>query len=218
MTTPTHGPPRRVYEDPCGLARALDAVEKRWSLLIVRELLFGPKRFSDLHRGLPTLSRNVLSHRLRDLERVGVLTRHGPHYDLTDLGCELEPTILALARWGCRLPITTDADLSPEALALALKTMFDPTAAHGLRAHYALHLGTSHFHLTITDRRLHLTRTDPAHPPAPTPDATLTTTPGVLQYLIFGDGDLDDALTRDLLTIDGDPHAAARLLTLFTTY
>src|SRR5688572_32862025 len=99
----------RRYGDACGMPRALDRVGERWALLIVRELLLGPKRFTDLRAGLPNASPNVLSQRLRELEAHGVLRRRrlGPParawvYELTDWGQELEPLIVQLGRWGSR--------------------------------------------------------------------------------------------------------------------
>src|SRR6185437_13510559 len=101
----------RSYDDPCGLARALDLVGERWALLVVRELLLGPKRFADLRRGLPGLSQNVLAQRLRELEEGGVVTRRRLEppastwaYDLTERGRALEPALVALSTWGSRTP------------------------------------------------------------------------------------------------------------------
>src|SRR3982751_952232 len=94
----------RSYEDPCGIARALDRVGERWALLVVRELMLGPKRFTDLKRGLPTASPNVLSQRLDELEAEGLVARTqlpAPHggfvYELTERGRGLEPVLIALA-------------------------------------------------------------------------------------------------------------------------
>src|SRR5262249_29102328 len=126
----------RGYHDPCGIARALDVIGDRWALLVVRELVFGPKRFVQLRAGLRTVSPNVLSERLRDLEAAGVVRRDelAPPasvtvYDLTERGRALEPVLLELGRWGSQEPITTSRELTPDALLVALKTAFDPTAA-----------------------------------------------------------------------------------------
>src|SRR6187401_1310870 len=102
---------KRTYGDRCGVARALDLVGERWALLVVRELLLGPKRFTDLRAGLPGLSPDVLSQRLRELEQAGILARRtlpppaaSQVYELTDRGHELRPVVLALGRWGSRAP------------------------------------------------------------------------------------------------------------------
>src|ERR1700736_2037552 len=113
----------RSYGDPCGLARALDLVGERWSLLVVRELLFGPKRFTDLRAGVPGASPNVLAQRLRELEQAGVV-RHrklAPPagvavYELTERGHALESAIIHLARWGSSTPPMRGAELSLDAL------------------------------------------------------------------------------------------------------
>src|SRR3569833_2939798 len=139
---------KRHYDDPCGVARALSAVGERWALLVVRELLLGPKRFSDLSRGLADMSQNVLSQRLRELDASGVVRRRrrGPPvsasgYELTERGQELEPVLLALARWGSRLPLGSDAELSTDGLMLALRTTFDPALVTGAAGADLLELG-----------------------------------------------------------------------------
>ena len=128
--------PTRRYDDPCGIARALDVVGDRWALLVVRELIFGPKRFSQLRDGLNGVSPNVLSQRLRDLEDGGIVRRVAldrpaavPVYELTPRGLALEPILLELGRWGSREPLAAAGQLSASAVLLALKTVFDPAAA-----------------------------------------------------------------------------------------
>jgi DNA-binding HxlR family transcriptional regulator len=126
----------RQYDDPCGIARALDVIGDRWALLVVRELIFGPKRFAQLRSGLHSVSPNVLSQRLRDLEEAGVVSRGmlAPPasvavYELTDRGRALEPVLLELGRWGSQEPIGTSRQLSTDAFMVALKSAFDPSAA-----------------------------------------------------------------------------------------
>jgi DNA-binding HxlR family transcriptional regulator len=129
-------PIARRYDDPCGIARALDVVGDRWALLVVRELLFGPKRFLQLRSGLHGVSPNVLSQRLRELEDAGLVRRDVLEppasvavYELTARGRALEPVLLELGRWGSQEPVTTARELSVSALMVALKTVFDPAAA-----------------------------------------------------------------------------------------
>ncbi len=126
----------RSYGDRCGVARALDIVGERWSLLIVRELLLGPKRYTDIRAGVPRATPNVLSERLRELEQSGVLRRRtlGPPasarvYELTERGYALEAVILALGRWGSATPVVPEAEMSVDSHALALRTLFDAGAA-----------------------------------------------------------------------------------------
>src|SRR5215207_2311211 len=135
---------KRTYGDRCGVARALDVVGERWALLVVRDLLLGPKRFTDLRAGLPHVSPDVLSQRLRELEQAGIVRRGklpppaaSRVYELTDRGRALEPALLALGRWGARVPMPApDAPLGADSTVLALKTLFDPAAATGLDATY----------------------------------------------------------------------------------
>src|ERR671931_822973 len=132
-------PTKRTYGDRCGVARALDLVGERWALLVVRELLLGPKRFTDLRAGLPQVGPDVLSARLRELEASGVVYRDklpppaaAQVYGLTERGRALEPVVLELGRWGSRAPRAEDAPLGADAAMLALKTTFRPDP--GLRA------------------------------------------------------------------------------------
>src|SRR4051794_33882868 len=111
----------RTYGDRCGIARALDAVGERWALLVVRELLLGPKRFTDLRAGLPGASPNVLAQRLRQLGGAGIVGRQtlpppaaAQVYGLTGRGAALEPVILALGRWGA------EAALPPEEVTMSV--------------------------------------------------------------------------------------------------
>ncbi len=121
------------------MARALDVVGERWALLVVRELLLGPKRFSDLQAGLAGVSANVLSQRLRDLGRSGIVRRRrlGPPartaaYELTEEGQPCEPVLIALSGWGRRRPLPDSGELSVDALVLALRTSVDPGRAGDL--------------------------------------------------------------------------------------
>jgi len=168
---------RRSYGDPCGVARALDAVGERWALLVVRELRLGPKRFGALHRGLGAVSQNVLAQRLRELEAAGIVRRRrlGPPagswvYELTEEGSALEPVLVALGRWGRSRPMTSDGELSVDALMLALETTFDPAAAGDLEASLDLHVDDDQLEVTVAGGHLSVTRSS-----AKDPDATLRT-------------------------------------------
>lgn len=208
---------KRNYDDPCGIARALDVVGERWALLVVRELLLGPKRFTDLSRGLPGSSQNVLSHRLRELEQAEVVTRRklGPPastwvYELTDQGHDLEPVLLQLGRWGSRTRMTTTAELSVDALVIALKTMFDSRAAGEQVASYELRLGEDSFRVEVIDGSLGITRGR-----AETPDAVIEADAATLREFVFGDLKLSSALRSGKLKFEGDRQAAKRFAGLF---
>jgi DNA-binding HxlR family transcriptional regulator len=128
--------PDRTYNDSCGLARGLDVIGDRWAMLIVRELLLGPKRFVDLRSGLPKISQNVLSQRLDDLEQGGVLRRivldppaNTAAYELTERGRRLRPALIELARWGAFAPAPHGSEQSAAAFMLTLDVLFDPSRA-----------------------------------------------------------------------------------------
>jgi DNA-binding HxlR family transcriptional regulator len=208
---------RRSYGDPCGVARALDAIGERWALLVVRELLLGPKRFSALHRGLGGVSQNVLAQRLRELEAAGVVRRRrlGPPagswaYELTERGAELEPVLVAVGRWGRNEPMTADAELSVDALVLALKTTFDPAAAGDLEATLDLQVDDDRLEVAVAGGRLSITRAS-----AKDPDATLRTDVPTVRKLAFRTRRLDDAAAAGDVAIDGDRATVQRLLDAF---
>ena len=207
----------RTYGDPCGVARALDAVGERWALLVVRELLLGPKRFTDLHRGLGGASQNVLSQRLRELEAAGVVRKRklGPPagawvYELTERGAELEPILVELGRWGRDRAIATDAELSVDALMLALRTTFDPATAGDLEATIDLRLDDDRFEVAVADGRLAVTRGS-----AEDADATIQTDAPTLRDLAFGRRRLGEATAAGAVRVEGDSAALRRLLEAF---
>ena len=208
----------RTYCDGCAAAHALDLVGERWALLVVRELLLGPKRFTDLRAGLPGASPNVLAQRLRELERAGVVRRRklpppaaSRVYELTDWGLELEPVITQLGRWGARSPSRPrDAEIGVDSIILALRTMFDPRAADGLRASYELRLGEDRFRAVVADGRFEIARGS-----ADQPDATIETDPGTLAALVFNGGQLAEALRSGDIEIKGNRQEVERFLSLF---
>jgi DNA-binding HxlR family transcriptional regulator len=209
---------RRRYGDRCGVARALDLVGERWALLVVRELLLGPKRFTDLRAGLPHVSPDVLSQRLRELEQEGIVRRRtlappagSRVYELTDRGLELEPVVRALGRWGSSAPFPPgDARLGVDSAILALRTLFDPSGAEGLSASYELRFGEQRFHARVSDGRLEVARGS-----ADAPDATIETDTGTLSALLWHGRRPAEALRSGDLKIDGSRRAAERFLRLF---
>jgi DNA-binding HxlR family transcriptional regulator len=207
----------RSYGDPCGIARALDRVGERWALLVIRELIFGPKRFTDLRRGLPGASQNVLAQRLRELERDGIVERArlGPPagtraYRLTELGRGLEPVLLALASWGSDLPITSGGELSLDALMFALRSTYQPRTPPARPLTYDLRLDPDRFRVTL-DRDV----IDVARGAATDPAVVITTTPETFRDLIYAGLPLDPSLDRGEVMITGSRRAARRLFTSF---
>jgi DNA-binding HxlR family transcriptional regulator len=156
----------RTYAQFCGIARALDLVGERWAMLVVRELVLGPKRFSDLRAGLPGIATNVLTTRLRELEAGGVVSRRflpppaaSSVYELTEYGRELVPVLLALGRWGARSlgEKKEDEALRSEWLGVALHAYFDSEAAIGVTATIELRLTEGSFAVAIDNGSLTVT-------------------------------------------------------------
>lgn len=208
----------RTYDDPCGIARALDAVGERWALLVVRELLLGPKRFNQLRRGLPGPSPNVLSQRLRDLEQAGIVRRYElepparvPVYELTERGRALEPILLELGRWGSQEPIASSAELSPDALLIAMKTTFSARAARDLDAEWGLILDSERYRVRVRAGAVDITRGRADHPVA-----SLETDAATLRSLVFTGASLADAISRGMLAVSGPKRTVARLFGLFS--
>ena len=208
----------RTYDDACAAAHALDLIGERWALLVVRELLLGPKRFTDLRAGLPHASPNVLAQRLRELERAGVVRRRklpppaaSRVYELTEWGEELEPVIIRLGRWGARSSSKPrDAALSTDSLVLSFRTMFDPGAADGLSASYELRIGEDRFRAVVGDGRFEIVRGG-----AERPDATVETDAGTLAALVDEGRELAEAVRSGDVKIEGDESAVESFLTLF---
>ena len=209
---------KRTYDDGCAAAHALDLVGERWALLVVRELLLGPKRFTDLRAGLPGASPNVISQRLRDLEAASIVRRRklpppaaSRVYELTGWGEELEPVIVRLGRWGARSPSKPrDAALGVDSLILSFRTMFDPQAAQGLSASYELRFGEDRFRAVVDDGRFEISRGS-----ADGPDAVVEADSDTLAALIYAGRPLDEAVDSGDLRIEGDRTAFEHFLALF---
>lgn len=209
---------RRTYDDGCAAAHALDLVGERWALLVVRELLLGPKRFTDLKAGLPGASPNVLSQRLRELEGAGILRRRklpppaaSRVYELTEWGAELEPVIVRLGRWGARSPSKPrDAALGVDSLVLSMRTMFDPRAAEGLRAGYEFRFGEDRFRALVDGDRFEISRGT-----ADGADAVVESDSDTIAGLLYAGRSLAGALEAGDLKIEGDRLAFERFLGLF---
>jgi DNA-binding HxlR family transcriptional regulator len=210
--------PRRTYGDRCGVASALDLVGERWALLVVRELLFGPKRFTDLQVGLPKVSPDVLAQRLRELEQSGIVRRRrlpppasARVYELTGRGEELEPVIVALGRWGSTAPGPPgDARLGVDSFVLALKTLYDPAAADGFDGTFELRVGEQHFWVRVADGRLDLGRGD-----AEQPVAAIAADPETFAALLWQGLPLSAARRSGEVQIEGTVAAVTRFLGLF---
>ncbi|MFQ0814765.1 transcriptional regulator [Brucella anthropi] len=209
---------KRSYDDACAAAHALDLIGERWSLLVMRELMFGPKRFSDLRADLPGVSANVLTQRLEGLEEAGILrkTKLPPPasvqvYELTEWGHESEPILQALGRWAARspkhdpgLPISTTSFL------LSLRTMMDHDRSHGLRAVIGLRLEGEDFTAHLEDGQIRIERSA-----APNADLYFESSPRMLAAAIYGGQPLAALESANLVTITGDRALAEKFVTLF---
>ncbi|TDD29486.1 transcriptional regulator [Actinomadura sp. KC06] len=217
---------KRSYADGCAAAHALDLIGDRWALLVVRELLLGPKRFTDLRTGLPGAAPNVVAQRLRELEAAGVVQRRtlpppaaSKVYELTDWGLELETVVRSLGKWGARSPrMQHDAPLSVDSLALALRALFSPGRAGELAATVVLRLDGDEFRARVEDGRFHLERGrlhEERGVVGTSADATITADGNALNEIIWSGRDLDEAVRDGLVRIDGDTAVVRRFLDLF---
>lgn len=220
--TETAEPPtaRRSYEDACGAAHALDLVGERWALLVMRELMFGPKRFGDLRAGLPGISANVLTQRLEGLEAAGVLVHRrlpppasAQVYELTPWGYEAEPIFQALGRWAARSPAHDPSlPLSAASLVLSLRTMFHPARARGVAMRVGLRLGAETFLVRVVDGRIEAGRIGALDATA---DLTLTGTASAVAAAVYDVRPLDALVASGALSLEGDRRLAERLVALF---
>lgn len=209
---------KRRYDDACGTAHALDLIGERWALLVMRELMLGPKRFGDLRADLPGISANVLTQRLEGLEAAGLLVRRRlpppastQVYELTPWGYEAEPIVQSLGRWAARSPAHDPTlPISATSIMLSFRTMFDPARAGDMRARIGFHLGAESFVATVKDGRFESGRgeTDGA-------DAVFTGTPPGLAAAVYGGQPFEALEPAGLLKVAGDRAVAARFATLF---
>jgi DNA-binding HxlR family transcriptional regulator len=207
----------RPYNHYCGLASALDIIGEHWAILIVRELSAGPRRFKDLKEGLPGISTNVLSDRLRNLEQRGVVIRHmlpppagSIVYELTDLGRALEPTLIELGKWGSQfLPKTPDGAIVLHAgsYALMLKTFFRPELAQQLNETYELHIDGEVLQVQIAAGQLRVQQGQAS--PA---DAIFQTDIATFLALLRRQIQPEDAVAGGRVQVGGDPAALGRFL------
>src|SRR5918999_2523275 len=208
------------YDQFCALARALDSVGNRWTLLIVRELAPGPRRFTDLIDGLPGISRKLLTERLRALERDGIIARRElpppaarQVYELTDDGRDLAHAMGPLIAWGARRvgDRTPTETFRARWLAVAMAALADRGAAKGVSETYQYLVGDSAFHFTVDDGSIQL-HDGRAQEPA----VVLTTDEETWADIASGKITTSSAVAKGALTVAGDPQAAKRLGRIFS--
>lgn len=202
---------RRSYEQYCSLARTLDVVGERWTLLIVRELMLGPKRFTDLLPGLAGIGRNLLAARLRDLEAQGLLRRRELPppaaswvYELTDDGRALGPALSELGRWGIERLSTPPRRVLFRAawMMFPLSYMADTQAARDVREVYEFRIDDETFHIRVDDGSV-----EPRAGEAERRDLVITMSTETMRELFSGELDALEGLSKGRITIDG-PHEA----------
>ena len=211
-------PKRHPYDQWSPDARALDLVGDKWTLLIVRDLLIGPKRFGDIQRGLPGIPTNILASRLNELEDSGLIARRvlarpskGVAYELTESGNALENVVLALGRWGAqRLGEARPGEtITEDSIAMALRTTFRPEAAGKARLTYLLRLGEIEVHARIREGSITVARGS-----VPNPDLVIETGPA-LRTLLAREISPAEALKKRLVRVSGDPKLLDRFVQMF---
>jgi DNA-binding HxlR family transcriptional regulator len=209
----------RSYKQLCGIAYALDLVGERWTLLIIRELMPGPRRFTDLMEGLPGISTNLLSGRLKRLEQQGLVRRRelpppaaSTVYELTGMGRTLEPMLLELGKWGSQFvpeQPTGDALLHAGSYALTLKTFFDPEKARGLHETYELRVAGDVLSVRIDDGEIDVWQGE-----ARDPDMVLHADMPAYMALLLGRLQPEEALAGGHVRVEGDANSLSRFLDL----
>lgn len=209
----------RSYNQYCGLAYALDIVGERWTLLIIRELMAGPRRFKDLLAGLPDISTNLLAERLKHLEKQGLLCRRvlpppagSTVYQLSTLGYALEKTLLELGKWGSQfVPASAEgtAILPVGSYALTLKTFFRPELAQNINETYELHVDQEVLHVQIKAGEIYVRQGE-------TLNADVIFYTDISSYLGLLQRKIqpEEAIAQGLIRIKGDPATLSRFLNL----
>ena len=209
---------KRVYEDACGAAHALELVGDRWALLVIRELLLGPKRFGDLRAGLPGISANVLTQRLEELEANAVVMRRKLPppasawvYDLTPWGQEAEEIVKVIGRWAARSPSHDPSlPISVSSTVMSMRTMFAADRAKDVSGTLGFRLGAEEFVATLAKGRLTIVRGEAAGA-----DVVVTGDQQALAGAIYGGVPLPALEKTGALKIEGDRALFERYIRLF---
>ena len=208
------------YQDACGTAFAMELVGERWSMLIIRELMLGGRRFSDLRASLPGISAKVLTERLAGLEQAGVLVKRKlpppaatQVYELTEWGYLAEPAIQELGRWAARSPEhNPQLPLSPVSFMLSLRTMIDREAARQFDATVGFTVSGESFLAELRDGKMPVRRAESGEA-----DAWISVEePLPLLRVIYGKQPLDEALRAGGVSLTGDKALAKRFVALFS--
>ncbi len=185
---------KRRFDDACGLAHALELIGERWSMLVLRELAYGPRRFSELKSDLVGISANVLAQRLAELERRGIVrkTKLPPPasvqvYEATSWGLEAAPLIAQLGKWAARSPLHDPTrPISHVAVMMSLQTMIDPGRSEGMSAKLGFRLNATDYVAKLAEGRLDVTRGN-----IEGCDLVTTASPEALAAVIYGGAPLE---------------------------
>ncbi|HET7709524.1 MAG TPA: winged helix-turn-helix transcriptional regulator [Sphingomicrobium sp.] len=212
ITNPSKFETKRTYDDACGTAHGLELIGERWALLVLRELMLGPRRFSDLRADLPGISANTLTQRLTELEERGlVVKRRLPPpasvqvYEATEWGLEAEPIVQALGRWAARSPRHDPTlAISGVSILLSMRTMMDSERARGLNAHLNFRFGEDRYTGHLHDGTIDIVRGQ-----HDAPDLTIAAEPQALAAVMYGKA------PYDLIIWSGDRALLDRFVDLF---
>lgn len=212
------GRTKRWYDDACGTALALEIVGERWALLIMRELVYGPRRFGEIRANLPGISANVLTQRLESLEVTGVLVRRklpSPAnvqvYELTDWGLEAAPLMRQIGRWAARSPLHDKfAFMSSASAVMSLEALAVPDRLDGVNLTVALHFPDDRFVVEVRDGTIHARRGEAA-----APDVTFTGDTMALRMTIYGKLPFTPDGANGGFALAGDPVKARSFVDLF---
>jgi DNA-binding HxlR family transcriptional regulator len=212
LTKPRQNDEKRRYDDACGLAHALELVGERWAMLVLRELAYGPRRFSELKADLQGISANVLTQRLTELESRGLVRklRLPPPasvqvYEATEWGLEVVPVIASLGKWAARSPLHDPTlPMGHVSLIMSLQTLLSPELANGIDARFGFRLGDASYVASMRDGQFDVERRE-----FDNSDVTFTGTPSALAAVIHGGAPME------MIRVDGDLALAKRFVTLF---
>ena len=203
---------KRRYGDACGTAHALELIGERWALLVLRELMLGPRRFTDLKADLPGISANVLTQRLTELERRRLVVRkrlpppaNVQVYEATPWGLEAEPIVQALGRWAARSPgHDPTLPISGVSVLLSFRTMIDEKKAKGIDGRFGFVFGADQYVARIKKGRIKVVRG-----PVDDADVVFEGPPALLAAVVYGGQPLD------MIDVQGDRELAKKFTTLF---
>jgi DNA-binding HxlR family transcriptional regulator len=212
LTKPGQNEEKRRYDDACGMAHAMELLGERWAMLVLRELAYGPRRFSELKTDLHGISANVLTQRLTELEarRLVRKTRLPPPasvqvYEATEWGLEAVPHIALLGKWAARSPLHDPTlPMGHVSVIMSLQTLLSPALAEGLRARIGFRFGEASYVAALHDGRLDVERR-----PVEDCDVTFTGAPSAVAAVIHGGAPFE------MIEVEGDMELAKRFVTLF---